>query len=273
MERATKFKWLIENESTLIDQKKAEKKQADPFSFHIIEKSEFASKAETEQSDGSKIRVKVVINTTGLMDSHGDVHIPNLWKKSLSEQKKFYLVNQHDFSFDGILSDDVKAYAETISWKDLGYKFEGETQALIFDAVIDSNSAWISNSVSNKKLFELYKANKVPNHSVGMRYIKYVLCMDTEEEGEEKYKANYDKYISYVANKEQAELEGYFWAVTEAKVIEGSAVVRGSNYATPTLEVEQKGVADIVTTDEIKDEPHDSTQIETKEHFINPNMY
>ena len=35
--------------------------------------------------------------------------------------------------------------------------------------------------------------------------------------------------------KEQAEEQGYFWAVTQAKLIEGSAVVLGSNPITPTL--------------------------------------
>jgi hypothetical protein len=40
-----------------------------------------------------------------------------------------------------------------------------------------------------------------------------------------------------VANKSDIESEGYFWAVTEAKIIEGSAVLKGSNYATPTISV------------------------------------
>jgi len=42
-----------------------------------------------------------------------------------------------------------------------------------------------------------------------------------------------------VINQEEAKEQGYFWAVTEAKLVEGSAVVKGSNSYTPTLEVEQ----------------------------------
>jgi hypothetical protein len=62
-------------------------------------------------------------------------------------------------------------------------------------------------------------------------------------------KENWDKYIGKVANVEQAEEEGYFWAVTEAKIVEGSAVLFGSNRVTPTLsnnktqdEPEEKGL-------------------------------
>ena len=39
------------------------------------------------------------------------------------------------------------------------------------------------------------------------------------------------------ANPEVAEEYGYFWVVGEAKDREGSAVVLGSNFVTPTLEV------------------------------------
>jgi hypothetical protein len=40
-----------------------------------------------------------------------------------------------------------------------------------------------------------------------------------------------------IANQTKADECGYFFAVTEARVIEGSAVVRGSNIATPTISV------------------------------------
>jgi hypothetical protein len=49
-----------------------------------------------------------------------------------------------------------------------------------------------------------------------------------------------------VANQDAAEEKGFFWAVKEAKVIEGSAVPLGSNWITPTL-------------DNNKNEPLDST--------------
>ena len=73
-------------------------------------------------------------------------------------------------------------------------------------------------------------------------------------------KANWDKYYPMVANKELADQKGFFWAVTEAKVIEGSAVVKGSNECTPVMEIEiekQNIEADPITSNP---EPSNDTQ-------------
>jgi hypothetical protein len=268
------LKWLYENRKELMVQRKSILKEADSvscISFAVNEKGE-RMKAEDIPQETAKIKVKVIINTTGLMDSHFDVHIPGLWKKSLYESKIFYLVNQHRFNFDGILSDDVKAYTQDMSWKELDFaEFEGETQALVFDAVLDKDSYWFE-SAENRKLFNLYKSGKVRNHSVGMRYIKDFMCINSDAYPEEK--KNWDKYFPYVANKEYAEKMNFFFAVTEAKIIEGSAVVRGSNYATPTQEVTQ--IKDIDTEAEsitpVPEPSNNDTQTEQQKSFINPNL-
>lgn len=49
-------------------------------------------------------------------------------------------------------------------------------------------------------------------------------------------KENFDKYYPDVVNKEDVDKQGYFWAVLEAKLKEGSAVLMGSNWVTPTLD-------------------------------------
>src|SRR5690606_34130526 len=103
------------------------------------------------------------------------------------ESKMFYLVNQHNFTYNGILTDDVKAYTANYKWDDLGIKgLEGETQALVFDSIIDLDSPYISDSPENRKIFNLYKAGKVRNHSVGMRYVKDFMCINSEQYPEEK---------------------------------------------------------------------------------------
>jgi hypothetical protein len=61
--------------------------------------------------------------------------------------------------------------------------------------------------------------------------------MNVSDKRYQEDKANWDKYYPMVANKEKADEEGYFFAVTEAKIIEGSAVLKGSNYVTPTLDI------------------------------------
>ena len=128
------------------------------------------------------------------------------------------------------VNDGLKAYVENIGWNKLGFKYAGETQALIFETQIKKDR--------NEFMFNQYRKGYVLNHSVGMRYVKMFLCIDSNEPTYSSEKSNWDKYYQIVANKEVADEKGYFWAVTEAKVIEGSAVVKGSNFATPTLEIE-----------------------------------
>lgn len=51
-------------------------------------------------------------------------------------------------------------------------------------------------------------------------------------------KAVWDKYYPDIVNKEDVDERGYFLAVKEQKIIENSAVLKGSNPATPTISVE-----------------------------------
>lgn len=245
--------WLITNKSALTAQKKSAVKNADACGFVALlvnEKGE-ANKAETIPPDATKIKVRSIINTTKIMDSHSDIHIDQLWNKSLKESKDFYLVNQHNFSFEGIISDNVKAFAKQMTWKELGFDMEGNTQALVFDSVIDKTES--------PAMFDKYKAGKVKQHSVGMQYVSLKMAVNDERYAEEK--AVWDKYINDIANKDDVEAQGYFWAVTEAKIIEGSAVVRGSNYATPTTSITETKDAVIDTAIDI--EPTAVTQKES----------
>jgi len=180
------------------------------------------------------MNAKLVINTTNLIDSHMDCHIPGIWTKSLKELGLFHLLQEHEMEFDKVISDSVNdgltASVEEIPWKKLGLKYQGTTQALIFNTQIKKER--------NEFMFDQYRKGYVLNHSVGMRYMKLFLCINSEEASYSSEKANWDKYYPEVINKELADEKGYFWAVTEAKIIEGSAVVKGSNFATPTMEIE-----------------------------------
>ena len=230
------FAFLIENKETLTAQKKAVTKYSDGFAFDsssgilIPGGYDFdITKANNPIQDApQELQVKAVINTTNVMDSHDDVHLPNLWDKSLKENKNIMHLQEHQMKFDSIISDgkDLKASVETKTWKELGFGFKDNTQALIFDSTVKRSR--------NKYMHTQYADGHVKNHSVGMRYVKLSLAINDEDAG-----SNFDtweKYIGQVANKEAAEAQGYFWAVKEAKVIEGSAVPIGSNQFTPTLE-------------------------------------
>lgn len=228
------FKALVDNKAELIATKKMQTKEADAV-FNIVKSEEntigLANKTESNSnSEPNKLKLKLVINTTNLLDSHSDVHIKGIWNKSVKEQKNLYLLQEHQMKFDSIISDNITAKVETMKWKDLGFNYTGETEALVFETTIDKNR--------NSFMFDQYLQGFVKNHSVGMRYVKIELAVNSESKWSREEKEIWDKYISQIANKEEAEAQGYFWTVTEAKIIEGSAVVRGSNIATPTISVE-----------------------------------
>lgn len=235
-----KHDWLITNKNLIIAQKKSAIKFADPITIpHLITMAAVDKAASLV--DAKSIHTISIINTTKLFDSHKDVHIDGLWNKSLKERKSNYLVKEHNFNFDGIISDQVKAYTKDVTWAELGFDYSGKTQALVYESDIEATDG--------TGMFKRYATSKVNQHSVGMQYVKLQLAVDNKKYPEEQ-KAWKD-YYDMIANKADVEEDGYFWAVTEAKNIEGSAVLRGSNFATPTISVQEN-----------VDEPEKSTQSE-----------
>jgi hypothetical protein len=230
-----KIAWLVENKQYVLNVKKFEIKKCDSIStyyppkiFH--EKEDIAIKYVASPSlipadIPDRIRVRAVVNTTNYMDSHGDVHINGLWNKSLKENKYNVLLKDHKNEWEGLITQDVHVFAKYMSWRELGIDAPGETQALIYDAVIPRND--------KTEMFERYLTGQVRNHSVGMRYIKVSLAVNDPNYPEEY--ANWKKYSVDVLNIAEAEEQGFFFAVTEARHIEGSAVVLGSHPITPTL--------------------------------------
>lgn len=227
------FKFLVQNKEMLIAQKTAVPKYADGFIYHpdIVTKALTATKANepVKLENLNELNVLAVINTTNWFDSHKDVHVPGLWDKSLAENKMLMHVQEHKLQeFSKIIASgsDLKAFTKKYSWSELGFNYPGETEALVFDSIVKRKR--------NPFMFEQYGEGYVNNHSVGMRYVKLVLAVNDEDYGAE-YEM-WQKYFEIIANKEAAEDSGYFWAVKEAKAIEGSAVPLGSNIATPTID-------------------------------------
>jgi hypothetical protein len=227
------FEFLKKNKSLLIAEKKAELKRGDAFAMQLFvnEKGEIVKAYDPIDNSATVIKATTIINTTNWMDSHSDVHIPGLWKKSLQETKELYLLQEHEMTFAGIITDQVKAYTKKYSWAELGYPYSGMTEALVFENTIDNER--------NQFMFDQYRKGYVKNHSVGMRYVVIELAVNDDDEYWKDELATWNKYIDDIANKEVVEQQGYFWAVREAKAIEGSAVPIGSNTMTPTLSVER----------------------------------
>lgn len=226
------FKSLRENKSFLIAQKKSITKIADSvFCEHFAEEVKTAYKESlTALANIDTINVSLAINSCNIYDSHGDVHFDGTWNKSAKESKGGLLLNAHRMTFDNIIADGLSVSVKRMPWSKLGFDFEGSTDVLVFSGNISKDR--------NEYMFKQYSKGYVKEHSVGMRYVKIELAINSDSKWDEEEKEVWDKYYQRIVNKDAVDERGYFWAVTEAKIVEGSAVVKGSNYATPVISIE-----------------------------------
>ena len=239
-------KFLHENKKEIITFKRQMNYQKRVFLPNSQIKIGKTTQKADNQSDDS-VHITAIINTTYVMDSHDDVHINGLWQKTLQETKdRVYWLQEHNPTFANVIVDagDFDIYTKELSWRDLGVDAIGSTQALIFEGDIKKER--------NPLMFRLYKEGNVRQHSVGMSYVKLDLAL-LDEDYTEEYKVWKD-YIDLIINKNEVIEQGYFWAVKEAKLYEGSAVLNGSNHITPTYAIEpsqksdtQKGTADTIS--------------------------
>ena len=258
------FKALRENKSTLIAQKKMQTKCADAVLHYVVVENDKGdtNKADAgDVSDINSLKASLVVNTTNLMDSHSDVHFKGTWNKSTKENKNILLLQEHRMTFDHIISDDVKAVVKEMNWSDLNINLSGTTEALIFNTNISKQR--------NPFMFEQYAKGYVKEHSVGMRYVKLELAINSESKWDVEEKAVWDKYYPEISNKEVADERGYFWAVTEAKIVEGSAVVKGSNYATPVLNIQAEKSLETNEPTEVTQTAEQEAQKEQLKQLLN----
>lgn len=257
------FKELVLNKKTLIAAKKAVIKHADAISYNgnFQEKTEAIKAGNTDLRDVNTITVRAVSNAVNYFDSHGDVSMPGSWNRTAKNTKDGLHLQEHKMQFDKIISDEVKFSVEKMTWKDLGFDYEGETEVLMMESKVHKED--------NPYMFERYIKGKVKNHSAGLRYVNIGLSINSEEKWAREEKEIWDKYIDQIVNKDEVEEAGYFWAVFEQKIIENSAVPKGSNPATPTISVES---AESTSTTDENSEEDSTSQSETKS-LTNLNFY
>lgn len=220
------LKHLVVNYSEAFTSKMNTLKECDSFRMvYPNGNKKQASKAEGLPTDPNVMRLKFVANSCGILDSHGDVHIPKGWDSMKGVKGDLHL-ESHRRGFRDVIGDDTEWSIENVVINGM------ELECLVMTSIIRRDR--------NPYMFEQYEKNYVKQHSVGMYYINLYLCIDSEEKGYENYKDNYDKYIGFVKNKEAVDELGYFWAVTEAVAKECSAVTMGSNPLTPVISEEEK---------------------------------
>ena len=193
----------------------------------------------------------IAVNTTKILDSHRDLHIDGIWNKTKKEQQgKNYLVDTHVMSINTTIAKkgDISIFTAKVPFSVLGYKYEGNTEALIYRIP--------KNKICDGKAKDWLESGDPIEGSVRMQYVKIDLAMNSKNPKDKAERDLYDEYIDTIANKADFDEIYYFWVVKEAKNIgESSLVLAGSNYVTGVL-----------NTKENTDEPLQSTQTENKEN-------
>jgi phage head maturation protease len=245
------IKELIRNKAELIEFKKAQFKACDS-SILIDKEIKSVNKAlstSTEHDTDTVIKRTIIGNTYNWLDSHGDVHLKGTFTKSINErQSKINHLHDHEQKTTAKVGKPSKVYEKEVLWSDLGVNKIGSTIAVMMDTNILKDF--------NSMVFRQYKDGDIDQHSVGMYYVKIDLAVNDPEE-EEEYKV-WTENINQIGNKEKAEEAGYFWAVKEAKLIEISAVLEGSNELTPTIEAKDIQPSNDTDTEPSRDTQNDS---------------
>lgn len=251
------IKELIANKKTLIAAKKSAIKYADAIPFFGLPNPEkSAEKAEAPKlEDANVILITAVSNACNYYDSHGDVSINGSWNRTAKNQNRGLHLQEHKNQFDKLISDEVSFKVEVKPWKDLGFDYEGSTECLVMYSKAEKET--------NPFMFEKYVKGKVKNHSAGLMYVTMDLAVNNSADWAKDEKELWDKYYPGIVNKDDVDARGYFWAITEQKILENSAVLRGSNPATPTISVEP---ADSTST---KTDPAEATPTSEQKEVIN----
>lgn len=206
--------------------KKAEyKTKSEPLLKSDLFSKEF--KPEIEDITGDFIEVKTVINTTNVIDSHLDLHMPEIWNKTVKDNPYSHHLKQHERQFESVISKRAKSFNENTNFNKLGLNKDFKTVANI--------NQFILNREKMPFMFDAYKNGDVEQHSVGMMYVNLDIAIYDEES--QKNMDFFNEMKAKAVNPEVADEYGFFWVIYEANKREGSAVVFGSNSITPTLYV------------------------------------
>lgn len=266
------FDWLKENKALVLRQKKLCTKESDGMQVEMPKEQYI--KPDSNKEIGvisvmpSAVELKAVINSTNIIDSHLDLHLPKGWNRTVKHQANNGLhLKEHKMTFENTLADgisEVSVYVTTMSWKSLGYEYEGKTDLLMHKVILKDYPEPKPHQITKAEMFARYMEGQVKNHSVGMGYGEVLFCVNSDDKYWREEKDNYDEFITQAVNPEKAEDYGCFFAVKEMKYFEGSAVPRGSNPITPTYSItEIKSHVD-GNTDSIID-----SSLDTRNHDLN----
>lgn len=171
-----------------------------------------------------------IISNTNYFDHHQDVHLKGSMSKTAKEQNgKVYYVADHTLQIDQVIATpkNVEVMLLKLNWSDLGKNYEGKTEALVYKIP--------KSKIIHEKFKRMIEDGESLQNSIRMQYIKLGIGVNsTDEEFKQEYEY-WNKHYSSIVNKEKVDEVGMFFGIEELKLtLEGSAVLFGSNDATPT---------------------------------------
>lgn len=253
-------RFIQENFKALKDIKRAEYKTLSD----VVLKDGFDTSSfvpDIEEIIGDWIEVKAIINTTGVIDSHMDLHVPGIWNKTVKDNPFNPVLKQHERAFESVIATKGKNFNQNMNFKDIGVDVDFAIQA--------NCNTFLVSKANQPLMFEKYANGEVTQHSVGMMYVDYDIAY--YDESSQKEMDFFNECLKMCINPEVAEESGMVWLIREAKKREGSPVVFASNPLTPTIYVKNAQPPKSTTPNNMP-EPQKSTQNELTK-FFNPNIY
>ncbi len=170
----------------------------------------------------------IAMNTTNVLDSHGDLHVDGIWDKTKKDSNfKNYIVDSHVMSINTTIAKakHVEIMTVKIPFRDLGFDYDGMTEVLLYKVPKDK--------VIHQKAKEWLESGDPIEGSVRMIYIKISLALNSDAKEDIEEKKTYVEYYPLIANKAAFKDIPYYWVIKEARNIgESSLVLNGSNPVT-----------------------------------------
>jgi hypothetical protein len=120
------FAELKANKELIIKEKKANIYKSCDKGVGIVAKSlKLEANKDIFKEDNSYY---IAVNTTNVLDSHGDLHIKGIWNKTVNEQQqKNYLLLDHKMEMGSVAvkKENVEMFLADIPFSSVGKAFEG----------------------------------------------------------------------------------------------------------------------------------------------------
>lgn len=222
------FHALKDNETVIVDLKKSG-------SYKSYEKGQgilnipFAEKIKVDKSRFEPGYIYPFVNSTNWLDSHDDVHANGCYTKTVKEQQgRIYYIDSHLKGASNIIANkwNIETSIENVEWQILGKNIPGTTEALMLK---------IAEEHVKPPYLELIKNDHELQNSFAMSYVNVVAAINSTDNAFKENKEAFDYQIQFIANKEIAMKNGYFFIVKEL-AWRGEAslcpIIGGSNSAT-----------------------------------------